>query len=124
MALRIRYETIGQDLAYTQKSALVKGTDEGKVVAQDPATDDTVIVAAIETPFEGVVVTIDYDHGCSVSVRGLHRVAITGVVARGNMVELVGDGAGGVKAPAVPGTGKYYTVKNLADAGFAWILLG
>lgn len=127
MALNIRYEGLGEDLLVTQKSALVNGSDEGKVVSSDPNNNDTVIIAAAESNFLGVAKYIDKgDGGCSIAVRGFQKVVYTGgAPARGNKVELVADGSGGVKTPAAPGTGKYFTISNVNTTNTTcWIFLG
>jgi len=92
--------------------SLTRGTDEGKPVKV--SANKTAALCSAEDPFYGIIESISEDNAvCVVKNTGIITVGYTGAAPTLNYDELIGDGSGGVKAPAVAGTGKLYFVLNV-----------
>lgn len=92
----------------TAKSALTRGTDEGKVVKI--SANATVALCSDGDQFDGVVKVISAnDKAASVQERGFAVVAGSGITY--GYKPLLANATGGVKLNASPATGhKYYEV--------------
>jgi len=93
-------------------SSLTYGTDEGKPVAV--SDNKTAGLCSAEDPFYGVIESISEDNAvCVVKNHGIVTIIYTGTAPGLNYIELVADGAGGVKTPTTPGTGKVYFILDV-----------
>ncbi len=121
----IGYEGIGVETVTLLLVAGILAADEGKVVKV--GANDTVGLCVAEDVFYGVLDKVDLDgnmNAATVQRKGFRTIAYTGAPARG-LQELVADGLGGVKPPAVAGTGVKYQVMNIdAAAGTLVVDLG
>lgn len=109
-------ETQQDDLTFMLDAAIV-AADEGKVVKV--SANGTVALCVAEDVFYGKLIQIDTapDAGAVRCCTCCVQVSYTGAPAL-NYVELVADGLGGVKPPAVVGTGrKMFVLTKDAGAG-------
>ncbi len=96
-------------------------TDVGKVCKI--SADKTVALCDAEDIFFGRVGTVDLDLAAGgIEYKGFVEVTYSGAAPTPGWLELVADGAGGVKAPAVAGTGRMYDVVSV-DAGDTTLVL-
>lgn len=107
MARDPKYDGLGCEGYVTFKSALTRGTDEGKPVKV--SADKTVALCANNDNFMGIVKTIEQasDKAAGVQITGLVEVGYSGSApvvndANGGWNFLVADGAGKVKVAALP----------------------
>ena len=100
-----------------------RSKDEGKPVkVSGPAT---VALCAAENMITGVIDTVDNDNAvCVVKTYGYVTLPASSAVSVGEAIELVADGAGGVKTPATAGSGKKYRVVNYGDGVVTFKLPG
>lgn len=89
--------------------------DVGKVCKI--SADKTVALCVAEDVFYGRVGHVDLDGETgTIDRKGFIEVSYSAVAPTAGYVELVADGDGGVKTPAVAGTGRMYDVVSV-DAG-------
>jgi hypothetical protein len=118
----INYSGINKEVVTVLLAAAIVVADIGKPVKV--SADNTVDLAAVENPFPGVLDQVDPSGGLgALQYCGPVTVPYTGAPAL-NRQELVANGAGGVKPPAVAGTGRMYFVLNIDEtAGTITFLL-
>ena len=121
------FSGIGKEtIALIAEAAIVVG-DEGKVVKV--GAEKTGALCSAEDVFYGPIEKFEdgntvLDNALTVQRAGLAEVTYTGVPALG-WTELVADGNGGVKPPAVAGSGRFCSVLSIdATAGTLWLDLG
>jgi hypothetical protein len=94
--------------------------DEGKVGKL--TASDTIGLCDAEDVFYGVIDKVDQSGVSAVQRKGFKEVAFSGAAPAAGYVELVADGLGGVKAPAVAGTGRMCDVVRVDAAGGTLVL--
>ena len=118
---------IGKETVALMAEAAVVAGDEGKVVKV--GGDVTAELCTAEDNFYGVIEKFEDGNGVignavTVQRNGMAEVAYTGAPAVG-WQELAADGNGGVKPPAVAGSGRFFNVLSInAGAGTLWLDLG
>lgn len=119
----VGFDGIGAEMVTLLLAAGLVAADEGKVVKISANGEAGLCVA--EDNFYGAINKVDLGTNvAAVQRKGFITVAYTGAPGI-NYVELVANGAGGVKPPAVAGTGrKYFVVSKDATAGTLTIDLG
>lgn len=112
----VGFDGIGVEIVTLLLAAGLVAADEGKV--GKISANGEVDLCDAEDNFYGVINKVDLGTGVGgVQRQGFATVAYTGAPGLG-LVELVANGAGGVKPPAVAGTGrKYFVVSKDATAG-------
>ena len=104
------FDGIQDNATFALASGIARGTDESKVIKLSAAK--AVALCSAEDKFFGQLRTIDNDNAYGVvKETGYAKLAYSGTAPTvGQAVELVANGAGGVKIPATSGTGNYYKV--------------
>lgn len=112
----VGFDGIGEEVVTMLLAAGLVAADEGKV--GKVTANGEVGLCVAEDNFYGVIGKVDLGTNvAAVQRQGFVTVAYTGAPGI-NYVELVANGAGGVKPPAVAGTGrKYFVVSKDATAG-------
>lgn len=109
----VDFTGIGVGVITLQVGALI-ADDVRKVVKI--SADKTPALCAAEDPFYGVVDTVDPGNISGVQRKGFIEVKYSGAAPGLNQTELVADGLGGVKVPAVAGTGRNVFIVNVDEA--------
>lgn len=95
--------------------------DEGKV--GKVSANDTIDLCDAEDIFYGVIQKVDLGGGvAAVQRKGFKEVTFSGAAPSVGYVELVANGAGGVKAPAEADTGRMYDVVRVDAVGGTLVL--
>lgn len=120
----VDFEEIGKDTVTMTSAAGLVEADEGKV--GKVTADKTIGLCDAEDAFYGVIDKVDLGGGVSgVQRKGFKLVSYSGADPALGYTELVADGAGGVKVPAVAGTGRIVHIVGIdAVASTVWIDLG
>jgi len=118
------YDGINCESLVTHKSALTRGTDEGKVVKI--SDDKTVALPSDGENFDGVVKVIAAsDAAATVREHGYVTVACSGGVTAGWNPLVTDSVNGGVKLNGAPAVGdKYYKVIDTNTSGYVTFDLG
>jgi hypothetical protein len=117
----IDFTGIGVAVITLLSAAGLVAADEGKVGKL--SANDTVDLCDAEDIFYGVIDKVDLGGEVSaVQRKGFKEVAFSGAAPVAGFVELVADGLGGVKAPAVAGTGRMYDVVRVDEAAGTLVL--